>query len=152
MAMCKKKSLVIPDETGYGIKKPCMFCNTCAIIAVAVAFIAACVAIFGACIRVDFSWDSVVFSSVVIIVLAVLTYRFEKALFAARKEILASYREAEKKRLDVYGKILDAWVVGEQLLIKQEYDLEKKERETASTEKPKGTPDEALPQEGEKDS
>ncbi len=108
----------------FKFEKPCMCGNNWAIIAVAVGFVIACVAIFGACIKVDFSWDVIVFSSVVIIVLAVLTFYLERALFAARKEILASYREAEKKRLDVYGKIMDAWVVGEQRLINKEYEIE----------------------------
>ena len=122
--MEKGKSLELINANDFKFEKPCMCGNNWAIIAVAVVFVAACAAIFGACIKVDFSWDAIVFSSVVIIVLAVLTYRFEKALFAARKEILASYREAEKKRLDVYGKILDAWVVGEQKLIKEDYGIE----------------------------
>lgn len=122
--MEKGNSLDMVKADDFKFEKPCMCGNNWAIIAVAVGFVIACVAIFGACIKVDFSWDVIVFSSVVIIVLAVLTFYLERALFAARKEILASYREAEKKRLDVYGKIMDAWVVGEQRLINKEYEIE----------------------------
>ena len=105
------------------IKKPCVCGYHWAIAAVAVVFVAACVLAFGACIKVDFSWNAIVLSLGVIAVLSVLSFYLEKALFAARKEQLAQYRELEKKSVEVYGKVLDAWLVGEQKMIKDEYGI-----------------------------
>ena len=101
------------------MKKPCVCGYHWAIATVAVVFVAACVLAFGACVKGNFSWLTLG----VIVVLAVLTFYLEKALFAARKEHLAQYREMEKKRVEVYGKVLDAWLVGEQKKIKDEYGI-----------------------------
>lgn len=104
-------------------EKPCICGYHWAIAVVVVVFVAACVLAYGACIKVDFSWNAIVLSMGVIVVLAVLSFYLEKALFAARKEHLAQYREMEKKRVEVYGKVLDAWLVGEQKKIKDEYGI-----------------------------
>lgn len=106
------------------MKKPCVCGYHWAIATVAVLFVAACVLAFGACVNVDFSWNAIVLTLGVIVVLAVLSFYLEKALFAVRNEHLAQYREMEKKRVEVYGKVLDAWLVGEQKKIKDEYGIE----------------------------
>jgi hypothetical protein len=104
-------------------RKPCMCGYNCAIVAVALVFVATCALAFGACIRDFYSWGSVVLSLAIIVVLAVLAFYLEKALFAARRERLALYGEFERKRVEVYGKVLDAWLVGEQKKIKDEYGI-----------------------------
>ena len=86
------------------MKKPCVCGYHWAIAAVAVVFVAACVLAFGACVKVDFSWNAIVLSLGVIVV-------------------LADRKEMEKKRVEVYGKVLDAWLVGEQKKIKDEYGI-----------------------------
>ena len=115
------------------IKKPCAIGYDLAIIIVAVFFIAACVAAFGACNRDFYSWGSIMLSTVVVIVLAVITFYLVKAVITARKEKMTFYYESEKKRMDVYGKVMDAWLQGEQLLIKQEYDLMGKSKDAESS-------------------
>lgn len=104
-------------------KKPCVCGYHWAIAVVAVVFVAACVLAFGACIKVDFSWNAVVLSLGVIAVLGVMTFYAERALLTARRDYLALYREMEKKRAEVYGKVLDAWLIGEQGKIKKEYGI-----------------------------
>ena len=102
--------LKLPKVEKYKVKvpKPCGY--NWAIGVVAFLFLAACGFCYWACRTEYFSWESIVFSSVVIIVLAVMTFYMERALFVARKEKLAAYRELEKKQMAVYGKLLDAWL------------------------------------------
>ena len=111
------------------VPKPCGY--NWAIGVVAFLFLAACGFCYWACRTEYFSWESIVFSSVVIIVLAVMTFYLERALFVARKEKLAAYRELEKKQIAVYGKLLDAWLVENQSRI-----VQKKEQEKENPEQP----------------
>ena len=109
--MYMKECLELPKVDDYKIEvpKPCGY--NWAIGIVAFVFVAACGFCYWACRTLYFSWESIVFSSVVIIVFAVMTFYLERALFVARKEKLAAYRELEKKQMAVYGKLLDAWLV-----------------------------------------
>lgn len=121
----EKRAIIEELEKDFlQMKKPCVCGYHWAIATVAVVSVAACVLAFGACVKVNFSWNAIVLTLGVIVVLAVLSFYLEKALFAARKEHLAQYREMEKKRVEVYGKVLDAWLVGEQKKIKDEYGIE----------------------------
>ena len=117
--MFVKEYLELPKVDDYKIEvpKPCSY--NWAIGIVAFVFVAVCGFCYCACRTEYFSWKSIVFSSVVIIVLAVMTFYLERALFVARKEKLAAYRELEKKQTAVYGKLLDAWLVEKQSKVLQ---------------------------------
>ena len=117
------------DEYKIEVPKLCGYNWTIGI--VAFVFVAACGFCYWACRTEYFSWESIVFSSVVIIVFAVMTFYLERALFVARKEKLAAYRELEKKQMAVYGKLLDAWLV-----VNQPKVLQANEQKEGHTEQP----------------
>lgn len=120
--MEKGKSIEWIKEEDFKIEKPSVCGYNWAIGIAIFLFLAACFFCFWACYDSDFEWKCVVFTSVVIVVLAVLVFYLVRALFTARKENQALYREMEKKRMDVYGKVMDAWLQGEQKMIKDAYD------------------------------
>ena len=128
-----KRAINELGSNDFRFKKPCVIGYDLAIIIVAAFFIAACVAAFGACDRDFYSWGSIMLSTVVVIVLAVMMFYLVNAVITARKEKMTFYRESEKKRTDVYGKVMDAWLLGEQLLIKQEYDFIEKSKDAETS-------------------